>query len=161
MHINHYRRGDGGQEALVFQRRRHDRGCVSSLPLERKPLFTPTTSCVAHARGCDAWRLLCILLANHLPLRAGRHRPLHHGKSHRRLPLRLGRVRSIPFDARPHTIPTLVRSQSSFLVRYDAGKLCERMQPDDYMKGVLYFYSDFFMVCCGCLFLGCLGSAAS
>ena len=49
----------------------------------------------------------------------------------------------------------------SVLVRYDSGRLCERMQPDDYMKGVIYFYTDFLMVCCCCLFAGCMGSAAS
>jgi len=46
-------------------------------------------------------------------------------------------------------------------VVYDSGRLCERMQPDDYMKGVIYFYTDFLMVCCCCLFAGCMGSAAS
>jgi len=48
-----------------------------------------------------------------------------------------------------------------FWVVWDSTKLCERMQPDDYMKGVVYFYTDFLMVCCCCLFAGCVGSAAA
>lgn len=44
-------------------------------------------------------------------------------------------------------------------VAYDSGKLCERMQPDDYMKGVVYFYTDFLIVCCCCLFAGCISSS--
>ena len=37
---------------------------------------------------------------------------------------------------------------------YDANKLCKTMQPDDYMKGVIYFYTDFiFVFVIGC-FIG-------
>ena len=43
-------------------------------------------------------------------------------------------------------------------VAYDANKLCKRMQPDDYMKGVVYFYTDFLFMCCCCIVLGCLGN---
>lgn len=46
-------------------------------------------------------------------------------------------------------------------VAYDSAKLCERMQPDDYMKGVVYFYTDFLLVCCCCMFAGCLSSGGS
>ena len=46
-------------------------------------------------------------------------------------------------------------------VVFDSDKLCERMMPDDYMKGVVYFYTDFLMVCCCCLFVGCLSAGAS
>ena len=46
-------------------------------------------------------------------------------------------------------------------VTYDANKLCKTMQPDDYMKGVIYFYTDFLYVCCCCLLLGCLGGGGS
>ena len=42
-------------------------------------------------------------------------------------------------------------------VAYDASKLCKRMQPDDYMKGVVYFYTDFLFMCCCCIVLSCLG----
>ena len=34
------------------------------------------------------------------------------------------------------------------------------MQPDDYMKGVVYFYTDFLLVCCCCICAGCLSQAA-
>ena len=37
-------------------------------------------------------------------------------------------------------------------ITYDAGKLCQRMQPDEYVQGVLNFYTDFLvLVCCCCL----------
>ena len=34
------------------------------------------------------------------------------------------------------------------------------MVPDDYMKGVIYFYTDFVYVCMCCALLGCLGSGS-
>ena len=49
----------------------------------------------------------------------------------------------------------LVASALFAWVAYDSAKLCERMQPDDYMKGVVYFYTDFLLVCCCCLLAGC------
>lgn len=45
-------------------------------------------------------------------------------------------------------------------VAYDTGKLCERMQPDEYMKGVVYFYTDFLLVCCCCMVMGCVSSGS-
>jgi hypothetical protein len=33
------------------------------------------------------------------------------------------------------------------------------MSPDEYMKGVIYFYTDMFYVCMCCALLACLGSA--
>ena len=32
-----------------------------------------------------------------------------------------------------------------------------RMKPDEYMKGVIYFYTDMFYVCACCAVLACLG----
>jgi hypothetical protein len=46
-------------------------------------------------------------------------------------------------------------------ISYDSAKLSAKMQPDDYMKGVVYFYTDFLIVCCCCLFTSCIGSAVS
>ena len=46
-------------------------------------------------------------------------------------------------------------------VAWDAGKLCERMQPDEYMKGVVYFYTDFLLVCCCCICASLFSGAAS
>lgn len=43
---------------------------------------------------------------------------------------------------------------------YDSSVLCQRMVPDDYMKGVIYFYTDFVYVCMCCALLGCLGSGS-
>lgn len=40
---------------------------------------------------------------------------------------------------------------------YEAYKLCCKMQPDEYMKGVIYFYTDMFYVCACCALLACLG----
>ena len=34
-----------------------------------------------------------------------------------------------------------------------------QMSPDEYMKGVIYFYTDMFYVCMCCALLACLGSA--
>jgi len=68
-------------------------------------------------------------------------------------------------------VPTIVEDVSHFAaalvfatilfawVCYDAGKLCHRMVPDDYMKGVIYFYTDFIYVCLCCALLSCLGNA--
>ena len=44
---------------------------------------------------------------------------------------------------------------------YDANKVCQKMEPDEYMTGVTTFYTDFLLVCCCCLVMGCLSSAAS
>jgi len=61
-----------------------------------------------------------------------------------------------------HYVGALMVSSLVFLwVCYDAQLLCERLQPDDYMKGVLYFYTDFLAVCCCCLLAGCVSSASS
>ena len=43
--------------------------------------------------------------------------------------------------------------------RYDANKLCKTMQPDDYMKGVIHFYTDFLLVCVCCICAGCMGGS--
>jgi len=40
---------------------------------------------------------------------------------------------------------------------YEAFKLSCRMKPDEYMKGVIYFYTDMFYVCACCAVLACLG----
>ena len=42
---------------------------------------------------------------------------------------------------------------------YEAFKLSAKMSPDEYMKGVIYFYTDMFYVCMCCALLACLGSA--
>lgn len=40
---------------------------------------------------------------------------------------------------------------------YESYKLCCKMLPDEYMKGVIYFYTDMFYVCACCALLACLG----
>ena len=64
----------------------------------------------------------------------------------------------------PHPLspsPSLSFPGSLFAwVAFDSGKLCESMQPDEYMKGVVYFYTDFLLVCCCCLFAGVMSSAS-
>ena len=35
------------------------------------------------------------------------------------------------------------------------------MQPDDYYKGVIHFYTDLFFVCLCCAFISCLGSTGA
>jgi len=42
---------------------------------------------------------------------------------------------------------------------YDSAKLCRKMQPDDYMKGVLCLYTDLFYMCMCCC-LVCVGGSA-
>ena len=62
------------------------------------------------------------------------------------------------FEHGGHFIGGMIMASILFAwVTYDANKLCKTMQPDDYMKGVIYFYTDFLYVCCCCLLLGCLG----
>ena len=66
------------------------------------------------------------------------------------------------YEALGHFVGAMVIASMIFSwVAYDSAKLCQRMQPDDYMKGVVYFYTDFLMVCCCCLFVGCLSAGAS
>ena len=72
-------------------------------PFDQKPSHRDDSFSVD--RYCDARRFLCLLLANHPLLRAGRCRSLHHGKSHRGVPLRLGRVRSKPLEERLYPSP--------------------------------------------------------
>ena len=48
-----------------------------------------------------------------------------------------------------------------FWTAYDCDKLTEKLQPDDYMKGITYLYTDFIVVCCCCLCMGLTGSAMS
>jgi len=65
-------------------------------------------------------------------------------------------------DSVVHFIVSIIFASCLFMwVCYDAGKLCQRMIPDDYMKGVIYFYADFVYVCLCCALLSCLGSATS
>ena len=42
---------------------------------------------------------------------------------------------------------------------YEAFKLSCRMKPDEYMKGVIYFYTDMFYVCACCALMACLGGS--
>jgi len=44
-------------------------------------------------------------------------------------------------------------------VTYDAFKLCCKMSPDEYMKGVIYFYTDMFYMCACCCLIACAGGA--
>jgi len=44
---------------------------------------------------------------------------------------------------------------------YDAGSLCKKMSPDDYMKGVIHFYTDLLFVCLCCAFIACMGSSGA
>ena len=66
------------------------------------------------------------------------------------------------FEQAGHFISALLFSSFLFAwLCYDAAALCNRMQPDDYMKGVTYFYTDFMYACVCCALLGCLtGSGA-
>ena len=61
-----------------------------------------------------------------------------------------------------HVVGAILFSSMIFAwLSYDAGELCRRMVPDDYMKGVIYFYTDFIYVCLCCALLGCLGGGAN
>jgi len=44
---------------------------------------------------------------------------------------------------------------------YDAAALCERMVPDEYMQGVIYFYTDFIYVCMCCALLSVFSGGGS
>ncbi|KAL1528459.1 hypothetical protein AB1Y20_009804 [Prymnesium parvum] len=46
-------------------------------------------------------------------------------------------------------------------VCYDAAQLCQRMSPDEYLHGVIHFYTDLFFICCCCAFLSCLASSTT
>ena len=66
------------------------------------------------------------------------------------------------FEHAGHFVGAMLVSSCLFgWVSYDTGKLCERMQPDEYMQGVCYFYTDFLMVCCCCMLAGCVSSGGS
>jgi len=61
-----------------------------------------------------------------------------------------------------HYIGAMIVATCIFVwVAYDSAKLCQRMSPDDYMRGVVYFYTDFLLVCCCCLVAGCFSASAS
>jgi len=61
-----------------------------------------------------------------------------------------------------HYIGALIVASALFAwVCYDAARLCDKMQPDDYMAGVVCFYTDFLLVCCCCLVLGCFTGSSS
>jgi len=65
------------------------------------------------------------------------------------------------YEAVGHFIGALIFTTGLFAwVVYESTKLCERMRPDDYMKGVIYFYTDFLFCCCCCLFAGCMTGGA-
>lgn len=58
-----------------------------------------------------------------------------------------------------HFITSTIISTLVFVwICYDASQLCKKMSPDEYMKGVIHFYTDLFFVCLCCAFLSCMGS---
>ena len=56
---------------------------------------------------------------------------------------------------------TLLSSLVFAWICYDAAALCDKMSPDDYMKGVIHFYTDLFFVCMCCVFLSFMGSSGA
>merc|ERR1712167_16472 len=61
-------------------------------------------------------------------------------------------------SATGHFITCIVISSIVFIwFCYESYKLSCKMQPDEYMKGVIYFYTDMFYVCACCALLACLG----
>jgi len=69
---------------------------------------------------------------------------------------------SSPFYSLANYIGAVVVASVLLLwIAYDMAKLCEKMQPDDYMKGVTYFYTDFLTFCCCCLATACVSTAIS
>jgi hypothetical protein len=52
---------------------------------------------------------------------------------------------------------TLVATLVHVWVCYDSYKLCCKLSPDEYLSGVLSFYTDMFYVCCCCAILACMG----
>lgn len=66
------------------------------------------------------------------------------------------------FETPAHPIGALfVATIIFFWVAYDCDKLSEKLQADDYMKGITYIYTDFIVVCCCCLCMGAVGSSMS
>ena len=63
------------------------------------------------------------------------------------------------FDTGPFVSSCVVSSIVFAWFCYEAFKLSAKMSPDEYMKGVIYFYTDMFYVCMCCALLACLGSA--
>jgi len=63
-----------------------------------------------------------------------------------------------PFDPTPIMVTASIVATIVYAwFCYEAYKLCCKMQPDEYMKGVIYFYTDMFYVCACCALLACLG----
>merc|ERR1711972_688111 len=59
-----------------------------------------------------------------------------------------------------HFVAATIISTLIFMwISYDAYKLCCKMTPDEYLKGVIHFYTDMFYVCICCCIITCLGSA--
>jgi len=54
---------------------------------------------------------------------------------------------------------TIIATLVFMWISYDAYKLCCKMTPDEYLKGVIHFYTDMFYVCVCCCIITCLGSA--
>lgn len=62
------------------------------------------------------------------------------------------------FDPVPVFVTSVLVSTAVFAwFCYEAHKLCGKMQPDEYLKGVIYFYTDMFYVCACCALIACLG----
>lgn len=56
---------------------------------------------------------------------------------------------------------TIVASLVFAWISYDADLLTHRMAPDDYMYGVISFYTDLFFVCICCGVMSCLASSGT
>jgi len=61
----------------------------------------------------------------------------------------------------PFVVTTITAAILFAWIVYDSYKLCCKMSPDEYLKGVICFYTDmFYMFICCCL-VACLGSSGS
>jgi len=54
---------------------------------------------------------------------------------------------------------TLCASLLFAWITYDAYKLSCKMSPDEYMKGVIHFYTDMFYMCACCCLITCMGGS--
>merc|ERR1712007_91642 len=59
----------------------------------------------------------------------------------------------------PFVVSTIFATIIFAWITYDAFKLSCKMSPDEYLKGVIHFYTDMFYVCICCCVITCLGSA--
>jgi len=56
-------------------------------------------------------------------------------------------------------VATLASTVMFAWITYDMYKLVCKMSPDEYMKGVIHFYTDMFYMCVCCCIVACIGGA--